>query len=45
MLLQTKRQVFKILAFCNMICFIMLVTAVCILFFLAFLTEVEMAEE
>ena len=32
MLLRTKRQVFKILVFCNMRCFIMFVTAVSVLF-------------
>ena len=37
MLLHTKRQVFKILVFCNMRCFIMFVTAVSVLF----LTELE----
>ena len=41
MLLHTKRQVLKILVFCNIRCFIMFVTAACVLFF----TEVEMAEE
>ena len=32
MLLHTKRQVFKILVFCNTRCFIVFVTAVCVLF-------------